>query len=150
MNNQYDAGYNAFVTEGKQSDEFVKQQPYLWRSGYNRAVLDDQQKNASPLLSTTLYPVNYNKHVYKPTYNDIMGATRQPRLRKLHDVRELLPVLHSVVSSVEKRADTITSYSQVVSLVNDAFDLVLQYGYDEGVLNSVDLAKYNYEPKKKV
>lgn len=143
----YDAGYSAYIECGEMTQEFIKSQPYLWRAGYQRAVLDNLNAKNTSSISLTLYEVkDKTKPPYVPTYSDILGATRRPRFEILHR-RELNPLLNMLVNSVEKKIDRLHSYREVLNAVDDAFDIILQYGYDNGILDKKDLEKYMYNPK---
>lgn len=142
---QYNLGYAEFKDKPNHSADYIKQQHPLWRSGYRKAQQDHAKKNTL-VLPTKLYDVEKRTHVYSPTWNDIMAATRRPRFQKLHK-DELHPLLLLLVKSIENHKDKITSYAQLRDEVDKAFDIILQAGYDSGILNEKDLLKYDYEPK---
>lgn len=142
---QYKLGYEEFKTKPNHGMEYIKQQHPLWRSGYRKAQQDFSKQN-NLVLPNKLYDVEKRDHVFCPTWNDIMAATRRPRYKKLHsDV--MRPVLFALIKAVENNKDKLTSFAQVRGEVDKAFDLLLQAGYESGILNEKDLAQYDYEPK---
>lgn len=142
---QYDLGYAEFKVNKEHTPEYTKQMPPLWRAGYRKAQQDHAKMNQVS-LPMELWDVQRKTTVYKPTWNDIMAATRRPRFNKLHQ-DHMQPLLNMLINAVEKNQDSITSFGQVRVEVDKAFDIILQYGYDTGVLTTKDLKKYDYEPK---
>lgn len=145
-NEQYQTGYAFFTENPNLTSEQLKQVSPLFREGYRTAQSDNLKRSnkSFPLVLSTI-PRCENK--FNPTWNDILAATRRPRFAKLHNIPELNVVLNGIIKAVELKSDQIHRYKDVVRLVDEAFDLILQYGYDCGVLNEHDLKKYNYEPK---
>ncbi len=142
---QYKLGYEEFKTKPNHGMEYIKQQHPLWRSGYRKAQQDFSKQN-NLVLPNKLYDVQIRQHVYSPTWNDIMAATRRPRYKKLHsDVMK--PVLYALIKAVEDQKESLTSYALVLREVDKAFDIILQVGFESGILNQKDLAQYDYEAK---
>lgn len=146
--NQYNLGYAFFQDKNNEvlSNEQLKQMHPVFRRGY-RTAQEDYMKKTNRNFPTVLADIPKRSEVFVPDWNDILAATRRPRFAKLHEVPELAPVLNEIIKSVENRKHLIKRYADVVRLVNEQFDLVLQYGYDCGVLDEHDLSKYNYSPK---
>lgn len=142
---QYKLGYEEFKKNSTHTNEYIKQQHPLWRSGYRKAQQDFSKQN-NLVLPNKLYDVQPRNHVYCPTWNDIMAATRRPRYRKLHS-DNMQPLLYLLVREVENKKDVLTSFAKVRTEVDKAFDIILQYGYDHGILDLKDLAQFDYEPK---
>ena len=100
---QYKLGYDEFKVKPNHGMEYIKQQHPLWRSGYRKAQQDHAKQN-SLVLPTKLYDVEKRTHVFCPTWNDIMAATRRPRYRKLQST-ELQPLLFMMVKEIEKKKE---------------------------------------------
>lgn len=142
---QYNLGYAEFKSQGELSNEAIKAQHPVWRAGYRAALLDHQKKQ-NIHIPLELYEVQAKTHVYTPTWDDIMAASKRYRYRKLHK-DHMYPLLSMMVREVEKHKDEIHSYSQVREMFDKAFEIVLQYGYDLGILNKRDLKQYDFIPK---
>lgn len=142
---QYKLGYEEYKNTPTHTNEYIKQQHPLWRAGYRKSQQDHAKLNQLT-IPNKLYEVQRTNHVYCPTWNDIMAATRKPRYSKLHK-DELQPLLFLLISEVEKKKDQLTSYSKVREAVDVGFNIILQYGYDQGILNRKDLEKLDYVPK---
>lgn len=138
-------GYDYFFSNPSLTPEQLKQQSTFFRLGYRAAMADSAKKSQSP-FPTTLYDVPRRNERFVPDWNDILAATRKPRMRKLH-ADHMAPVLHLLIKHVELQKDQVYRYSDVVRLVEEGFDKLLQIGYDEGILNAYDLKQYNYVPK---
>lgn len=147
MADLYKQGYDSFNPEAELQPEYVKQQAYQFRVGYLRAKTDYENAKNTSTIPLTLYPVNRDTKVFNVTYDDIMTVTKRPRTRKLHK-KQLYPVLSLLVSTIEKNMDEYTTYSDMVQMVNKGFDIILQFGYDEGVLTETDLLQYDFVPVK--
>lgn len=147
-NNQYQIGYDFFQDKRNEtlSNEQLKQMHPLFRRGY-RTAQEDYMKKTNRNFPTVLSDIPKRPEVFVPDWNDILAATRRPRFSKLHNTPALQPVLNEIIRSVENKKHLVKRYSDVVRLVNEAFDVVLQYGYDCGILDENDLSKYNYVPK---
>lgn len=146
QNNQYDDGYSYFNTNTELlSPEHLKQKHPLFRRGYRTAQEDLQRKNTSRFPSS-ISEIPKHSEVFNAEYRDILAATRRPRFQKLH-YAHMAPVLDMLIKSVENKKSEIKRYNDVVRLVDQAFDIILQYGYDCGVLDEIDLKQYNYSPK---
>ncbi len=147
-NNQYNLGYSFFQDKNNEvlSQDQLKHMHPLFRRGY-RTAQDDYMKKTSRNFPTVLSDIPTRPEVFVPDWNDILAATRRPRFNKLHNTPALAPVLNEMIKAVENKKHLIKRYSDVVRLVNEAFDIVLQYGYDSGILDEHDLSKYNYAPK---
>lgn len=144
---QYNEGYNAFfATEGKLSLDDLKAQSSFFRKGFRKAQ-EDSLKNTESAIPTVLYDIPKQPTVFVPQWTDILAATRRPRFAKLHQ-DHMSPWLNLIIKMVENNSHKVKRYSDVVRFVDEAFDKVLQYGYDEGILNETDLKQYNYIPKK--
>ena len=149
MNNtdQYQKGYTYFYEhESTLTNDQLKQLPQLFRRGYRTAQEEYNRKNNSNTIPTTLYNVPKKPSTFTVTWNDIMAATRRPRYDKLHR-EHMKPLLLMLVSAIDKNSDKIYQYSDVVQMVDDAFDIILQFSYDNGILTTTDLEQYNYSPK---
>ena len=144
-NEQYKLGKEAFKTNQQMSAEQLKMQHTLFRQGYREAAAEAMKKN-NVTFPTTLYDIPKRAEVFKAAWTDILAATKRPRFAKLH-TDEGRWLLFGIVKAVEAQSDQITRYKDVVKLVDQAFDLVLQYGYDEGVLTITDCEQYNYTPQ---
>lgn len=143
---QYRLGYDHFYDSvAPLTSDQLKQAHPLFRRGYRTAQQDYNKRN-NKAFPTTLYDIPRRPEVFVPDWNDIMAATRKPRYARLH-LPHMQPVLALIVRSVENNKHKVTRYSDVVQMVSDAFEIVLQYGYDEGVLDARDLKQYNYDPK---
>ena len=84
--------------------------------------------------------------IFKPTWVDIMSAMKRPRYHRLHS-NEGRWLMFGIAKHIETRTSEIKRYKDVLNMVDEAFDYVLQYGYDEGVLTAQDCEQYNYTPK---
>lgn len=144
-NVQYKEGYDAYVNKQYLTDEELKQKSSLYRNGYRTAMSDMMKKN-NTVFPTTLYDIPRRPEVFVASWTDIMASTRRPRFAKLH-VPHMQPVLMKMMKQVESKSSEITRYADVLRLMDEAFDDVLQYGYNEGVLTADDCRQYNYEPK---
>lgn len=140
----YQQGYDAFIGKQVFTDEQLKHQHTLFRTGYRAAQADAMKKN-NVIFPTQLYDIPKRPEVFKPEWQDIMAATKRPRFKKLHTT-EGKWVLSAIMKSVEARCDEVVRYKDVLRLVDEAFDRVLQYGFDEGVLSTEDCQQYNYTP----
>lgn len=144
-NVQYKEGYDAYITKQYLSDEQLKQKSSLFRNGY-RTAMADVMKKSHKTFPTTLYDIPRRAEVFTPSWTDIMASTRRPRFNKLH-APVMQPVLMEMMKYVELRQERVRRYSDVLELMDEAFDKVLQIGYDEGILTAADCQQYNYEPK---
>lgn len=125
----------------------LKSQHPLYRRGYRSA----QQEASAKLTSgfpTTLsdIPSTEPKKKYNASWDDIVSATKRPRFHRLHSKR-LEPILLMMMRAVDAKQEQINSYADVTRMMDKAFDIVLQYGYDEGILTEFDLKQYYYVPK---
>ncbi len=146
-NEQYKDGYDAFKNKLVLSPEQLKMQHPIFRQGYRAAQADAMKKN-NVTFPTTLFDIPKRPEVFKADWTDIMAATKRPRFAKLH-TDEGKWLLMGIMKAVEKRAHTIVRYRDVVTMVDEAFDIILQYGYDEGVLTVEDCQQYDYTPTEK-
>ncbi|AQW88624.1 hypothetical protein pEaSNUABM50_00097 [Erwinia phage pEa_SNUABM_50] len=145
-NDQYKTGYDFFQKSTELlSPEQLKQMHPLFRRGY-RTAQEDLMKKSNKTFPTVLSDIPRRPVTFVPDVKDILAATRRPRMNKLH-LPQMEPILNLLVSSVEREKDKITRYADVVRLVDEKFNIILQYGYDSGVLNEHDLKQYNYDPK---
>lgn len=144
-NQQFNEGYQYFKQNGTMDMDLLKQRSPLFRNGYRNAQ-EEAARKSTGVFPTTLYDIPRRPENYQPTWNDIMAATRRPRMQKLQQ-EHMLPLLNFLVRSVEQNCADCTRYSDVLKKVDTAFDIMLQYGYDEGILDARDLKQYNYEPK---
>lgn len=143
---QYNDGYNAFfATDGKMALDDLKAQSSFFRKGFRKAQ-EDSLKSSSVQIPTVLYDIPKRPANFVPTWNDILAATRRERYKKLHQ-EHMSPVLNILIKAVEDNSADIKRYSDVVRKVDEAFDIILQYGFEEGILNEYDLKQYNYTPK---
>lgn len=146
-NEQYKDGYDSFKAKVVLSAEQLKMQHPLYRQGYRAAQAEAMKKN-NVTFPTTLYDIPKRPDVFKAEWTDIMAATKRPRFAKLH-TDEGRWLLMGIMKAVEKQAHTIVRYKDVVSMVDKAFDIILQYGYDEGIFTTADCEQYQYTPFKK-
>lgn len=147
MADLYKQGYDAFDPQNELQPEYVKQQAYQFRVGYLRAKTDYENAQNSSTLPLTLYPVNCNPTNVSVTYDDIMTVLKRPRTKKL--LKPVMkPILSVLVKAIERHLTPQTKYSEMVQMVNKGFDIILQYGYDEKVLNENDLLQYDFVPMK--
>lgn len=142
---QYALGYTAYKADSNMSPEMLKSQHTLFRSGYRKAQ-QDASKRDQVLLPHELWQVTKRTHVYVPTWNDILAATRRPRYRKLHH-SYMKPMLFAVIRTVEEKAHELNSFSMVRAEVDKVFESILQYSFEQGILTESDLKKFDYEPK---
>ncbi len=145
--NHYNQGYEYFQNKNNTplTPELLKQSHPLFRRGYRTAQEDYVRKNhkSIPMVLADIPKIGES---FDPSWNDILAATRRPRMSKLH-AAHMAPMLNMLIKSVENNKHKIKRYSDVVRMVDEGFDIILQYGYDSGILNEVDLGKYNYSPK---
>lgn len=147
-NTQFNLGREYFQDKNNAvlTPEQLKMCHPLFRQGY-RSAQEDYMKKNNQNFPTVLFDIPKRSEVFVPDWNDILAATRRPRFNKLHTVPELAPVLNELIKSVENNKHKIKRYKDVVRLVDEKFDLILQYGYDCGILDEKDLVQYNYTPK---
>lgn len=146
-NAQYKDGYDAYKAKVVLSAEQLKMQHPLYRQGY-RAAQAEAMKKSNVTFPTTLYDIPKRPHIFKAEWTDIMAATKRPRFAKLHTEQGRW-LLIGIMKAVENQSHKITRYKDVIAMVDKAFDLVLQYGYDEGVLTIADCEQYQYTPYQK-
>lgn len=146
-NDHYNDGYNAFQNKVVFTPEHLKIQHPIFRQGYKSAQAAAMKKN-NVIFPTTLYDIPKRPEVFKAEWTDIMAATKRPRFAKLH-TNEGKWLLMGIIKAVEKRSSTIVRYRDVITMVDEAFDIILQYGYDEGVLTVGDCQQYDYTPIEK-
>ncbi|EMR6008890.1 hypothetical protein WJW27_005763 [Escherichia coli] len=146
-NAQYKDGYDAYKAKVVLSAEQLKMQHPLYRQGYRAAQAESMKKN-NVTFPTTLYDIPKRPHIFKAEWTDIMAATKRPRFAKLH-TDEGRWLLMGIMKAVENQSHKIVRYKDVVAMVDKAFDLVLQYGYEEGVLTVADCEQYQYTPFQK-
>lgn len=145
MSNEfYKQGYDAFINKEVYSPEQLKSCHPLFRTGY-RSAQADAMKKGNVTFPTVLYEVPKRSEVFKAEWQDIMSATKRPRFKRLH-TDEGKWVLMAIMKHVESRSSEIIRYKDVLRLVDEAFDSVLQYGFNEGVLTADDCQQYNYTP----
>ena len=146
-NDQYNLGYKMFQDSSELlSAEQLKTMHPLFRRGYRTAQSDLLKKN-NTTFPTVISDIPRRPEVFVPDWNDILAATRRPRFNKLHTIPALAPVLNELIKAVEKNKHKVKRYSDVLRMVDEGFDIILQYGYDCGILDENDLAKYNYVHK---
>ena len=138
-------GYDYFFSNAPLTVAELKEKSPFFRLGYRAAQADSAKSTGNVAFPTTLYDVPRRPERFVPDWNDILAATRNERMRKLH-ADHMRPILYGLIKHVEFQKDDIYRYSDVVRLVEEAFDKILQLGYDEGILNSTDLKQYNYVP----
>jgi hypothetical protein len=145
--NHYNLGYEFFQEKKNEvlSNEQLKQMHPLFRRGY-RTAQEDFMKRNNRSFPITLANIPTRGETFVPSWNDILAATRRPRFQKLH-APHMAPVLNMLIKSVEDNSSDIKRYADVVRKVDEGFDIILQYGYDCGILDSNDLSKYNYIAK---
>lgn len=146
MSELYTSGYNAFYTDESLSDEFLKMQPYQFRVGYQRAKQDYESNTDNLSLPLVIQQVNRQKPSANISYNDIIQVTKRPYTIALHHP-QLRPVLSLLVRSIEDNIDQVPTYMELIRVVERGFNIILQYGYDEGVLDLDDLKQYGYKPR---
>ncbi|MFS8319760.1 hypothetical protein ACMG5I_02420 [Escherichia coli] len=146
-NAQYKDGYDAYKAKVVLSAEQLKMQHPLYRQGY-RAAQAEAMKKSNVTFPTTLYDIPKRPHIFKAEWTDIMAATKRPRFAKLHTDQGRW-LLIGIMKAVENQSHKISRYKDVIAMVDKAFDLVLQYGYDEGVLTVADCEQYQYTPYQK-
>lgn len=144
-NQQFNEGYQYFKQNGTMDMELLKQRSPLFRNGYRNAQ-EEAARKSTGVFPTTLYDIPRRPENYTPTWNDIMAATRRPRMKKLQQ-EHMQPLLTFLVRHVEMNCSDCTRYADVLKKVDTAFDIMLQYGYDEGILDERDLKQYDYVPK---
>lgn len=145
---QYKLGYDSFNLGNVMSMDDLKKMHPFFRRGYRTA----QQEASSKLqhkFPTVLYdiPTKEMKKKYNPSWDDIVSSTKRPRFNRLQSKR-MEPILMMMMRAVDAKKDKIYSYSDVTRMMDKAFDIVLQYAYDEGILNEFDLKQYFYVPVK--
>lgn len=146
-NDQYNLGYKMFQDSSELlSAEQLKTMHPLFRRGYRTAQSDFLKKN-NTTFPTVISDIPRRPEVFVPDWNDILAATRRPRFMKLHNIPALAPVLNELIKAVDNNKHKIKRYSDVLRMVDEGFDIILQYGYDSGILDENDLAKYNYVHK---
>lgn len=147
-NDQYTLGYTFFQDRRNErlSPEALKQMHPFFRRGY-RTAQEDQMKKTNTNFPFVLSNIPVRSNLFVPDWNDILAATRRPRFAKLHNIPALNPVLNELIKSVENNKHKIRRYADVVRMVDEGFDIILQYGYDCGILDEHDLSKYDYVPK---
>lgn len=145
---QYKLGYDFFQNKENEilSNEQLKHMHPIFRRGY-RTAQSDHLKKTNVIFPTVISDIPRRPEVFVPDWNDILAATRRPRYNKLHTIPALAPVLNLLIKSVEDNKHKVKRYSDVMRMVDEGFDIILQYGYDSGILDDNDLAKYNYVHK---
>lgn len=144
--NQYDLGYNHFFEQKTpMTSEALKASHPIFRNGYRKAM-EDYNKRTNKTFPTVLFDIPRRPEVFVPEWSDILAATRRPRYAKLH-YPHMAPMLNMIVKSVDMNKHRVKRYKDVLMLIDEAFNFVLQYGYDTGVLDMKDLKQYNYTPK---
>lgn len=144
-NKHFTEGYQYFKQNGAMDIDQLKQRSPLFRNGYRNAQ-EEAARKSTGTFPTVLYDIPRKPENYTPTWNDIMAACRRPRMMKLQQTH-MQPLLFLLATSVEKNSSDCTRYSDVLKKVDAAFDIMLQYAYDEGILDSNDLKQYDYIPK---
>ena len=122
-----------------------QEQYELGKVSFNNGIVYTQEelKQCNP---TVLFDVPKRPEIFKPTWVDIMSAMKRPRYHRLHS-NEGRWLMFGIAKHIETRTSEIKRYKDVLTMVDEAFDYVLQYGYDEGVLTAQDCEQYNYTPK---
>lgn len=144
--NQYELGYNYFFSQDvPMTSEALKSSHPLFRNGYRKAM-EDYNRKTNRNFPTVLFDIPRRPSVFVPEWSDILAATRRPRYAKLHQAH-MSPLLNMIVKSVDLNKHRIKRYKDVLAMVDEAFEFVLQYGYDNGILDTKDLKQYNYTPK---
>ena len=143
-NDQYKDGLEAFKAKVVLTNEQLKMQHPRFRQGYRSAQEAAMKKN-NPTFPTALFDIPKRPEVFKAEWTDIMAATKRPRFAKLH-TDEGRWMLMEIMKAVEKQADKIVRYKDVVNMVDKAFNIILQYGFDEGVLTVTDCEQYDFVP----
>lgn len=146
MSDIYAQGFAAFDSSNPMDPIELKKKPYLFREGYKTAEQEYLSNKCSYRIELKLEEVSRNKVRYVPTYDDILTITMRPRTAVLNRKPELQPLLSLLIRKVEEHADQIHTFTDMVRMVNKGFDIYLQYGYDQGILNENDLLKYDYKP----
>lgn len=141
---QYNAGQLAYDNKVVFTPDQLKTQHPLFRQGYRSRQAEAMKRN-NVTFPTQLYDIPKLPSGFNTEWQDIMAATKRPRFNRLHSP-EGRWVLNAIMKSVESRSNEIERYKDVLRLVDEAFDRVLQYGFDEGVLTVEDCQQYNYTP----
>lgn len=142
---QYELGKVSFNNGIVYTQEELKQCNPLFRTGYKAAQQAAMLRNNN-ISPTVLFDVPKRPEIFKPTWVDIMSAMKRPRYHRLHST-EGRWLMFGIAKHIETRTSEIKRYKDVLNMVDEAFDYVLQYGYDEGVLTAQDCEQYNYTPK---
>lgn len=142
---QYELGRVSFENGIVYSTEELKQCHPVFRTGYRAAQQAAMIRN-NTVFPTSLFDIPKRPNVFKPAWTDILSAMKRPRFNRLH-TDEGRWLMFGIARHVETRLHEIKRYKDVLTIVDEAFDFVLQYGYDEGVLTVKDCEQYNYTPK---
>lgn len=144
---QYKDGYNAFMSGQIMDGAVLKSQHPLFRRGFRTAQQEASAKMTAGFPTTLSdIPASSPRTKYNASWDDIVSATKRPRFHRLHSKR-MEPILLMMMRAVDAKQEQIYSYSDVTRMMDKAFDIVLQYGYDEGILAEFDLKQYYYVPK---
>ena len=139
----YKMGYTAFLA-GDNNDQQVKQQHPLFRAGYNAAKKQAEQK-VKTIDSVRVQKVDRTEQKdYELQWKDIMTVMSFHPWNVLGRKPELQPLHTAIARSIDKRKNEIKRYGDIIDMMRQYWELILEHGYSEGVLNADDLRQYNY------
>ena len=140
-------GYSAYV-DGSINEVQVRQQHPTFRVGWNSARKIAESKNELVSEVKVQKVSHEGETAYELQYKDLQTVMSFHPWNRLNK-RELEPLKTAVVRSVEARKGEITRFGQVIDMVRQYWELILQHGFDEGILTRKDLRQYDFEPKVK-
>lgn len=142
----YKMGYSAQLAGGMTPAQ-VKQQHPLFRAGFNAAAKQAEIRSQT-IQEVRVQKVDHKVEVeYDLQWKDIMSVLSFHPWNVLHRKPEL-NILHTAIArSVDKRKNEIKRYGDIIDMVRQYWELMLEHGYAEGILNVTDLKQYNYVPK---
>lgn len=139
----YTTGYSAYLS-GTMTDQQVKQQHPLFRAGYNAAKKQAEQKTKT-IDDVRVQKVDRSeKKEYELQWKDINTVMSFTPWNVLCRKPELDVLRVAIVRSIEKRKSEIKRFGDIVDMVRQYWELMLEHGFKEGVLNRDDLRQYEY------
>lgn len=144
LNAFFDEGCTYYKLYGEISTADLRSKHPMWRAGYNtaRTQVHEAQSNV-PKVLYKVDPINLSG--IEMTWNQILGITKKPRYRLLHEVPELYPILSAIMHKAYSERTRIRNYLAMSAYVGALFDAVLEYGYKVGELTQSDLAYNGYK-----
>ena len=139
----YSQGFGQFLKDPI-SEEQIKSNPPQWRAGYRAAAKAHEARSKVAMKIEKVDRVDFT--VCTVTWSLITSILFNQRFNHLTNDSRLEPITHLIKKSVWENRDNINTYKKLSDAVHTQFDIILQCGYDEGILTTSDCVYHGYAP----